>query len=164
MLLTLLAAPSQATTLNELRVAVRIFDFMIDPPRGRTPLAVIFDGQNKASQEDAVSIGNWLNSGISSEKAQFIPILVDVLHLSEVPYVRVGIVAGGASAHFERVLDYALKNHTVTISSDMGCMQSGICTVGIAGTPRVEVVINRAVAASCGVEFSEAFRLMVREY
>ncbi|MDR3435197.1 hypothetical protein [Telmatospirillum sp.] len=164
MLCLVCAGPGQATTPNELKVAVRVFDFLTVPPRGPTPLAVIFDGQNKASLEDALAIQEGLKSGVSSAKAELLPVLVDARHLDEFPDLHVGVVAFGTGAYFDRILGYAIKNHTVTISSDPSCMQSGKCTVGIGSSPRVEVIINRAVAASCGIEFSEAFRMMVREF
>jgi hypothetical protein len=101
---------------------------------------------------------------VSSVKAELIPSLFDVHQLDEAVGYRIAIVADGTEAQYDLIRDYARKNLVLTVSSDFSCMRSGSCTVGIASIPRVEVVINRAVAASCGVEFSEAFRLMVREY
>ena len=159
-----LVGPCQATTLNELKVGVRVFDFMTAPPRGRLSLAIIHDGQNKASLDDALAIQGWLNSGVSSVKAELIPVLVDARQLDDNPGYRIAIVAGGTGAYFDRILDYALKNRTLTISADLACIRDGKCAVGIASTPRVEVVINRAVTSACWVEFTEAFRMMVREF
>jgi len=160
----LLSDAGHATTLNELKVGVRVFDFLKSAPHGRTPLAIIYDGRNRASVDDARAILEWVNSGVRSIKAELIPSLVDVHHLDEAIGYRIAVVAGGTEAHDDLIRDYALKNLVLTVSSDLSCMRSGSCAVGIASTPRVEVVINRAVALSCGVEFSEAFRLMVREY
>ncbi len=164
LLCLVLSGPSNATTLNELKVSVRVFDFMTSPPRGRTALGVIYDSQNKASVDDAQAIQGWLNAGISSGKAELIPSLIEVHQLDEAPDFRIVIVADGTEAYDNLILGYAVKNHALTISSDLSCMRSGKCVVGITGSPRVEVVVNRAVAASCRVEFSEAFRMMVREY
>jgi hypothetical protein len=153
-----------ATTLNELKVGVRVFDFMVLPPHGKTPLAVIYDGQNRASLEDARAIQGWVNSGVASGKAELIPSLVDARELDEAPDFRLAIVANGSHAFDTRILAYAQKKQTLTISSDLACMQAGKCVVGIVGSPRVEVIINREAAASCGITFAEAFRMMVREY
>ncbi|PKU24172.1 hypothetical protein [Telmatospirillum siberiense] len=161
----LLSGSGQATTLNELKVGVRILDFMMAPPRGKTPLAVIYDGENKASVADAQTIQEWVNSGVSSVRAELVPSLVDAHRLDEVPAFKIAIVASGTTQALDkRILDYALKNHALTISSDLSCLQAGKCVVGIASSPRVEVIINRSVASSYRVEFSEAFRMMVREY
>ncbi|MDR3438634.1 hypothetical protein [Telmatospirillum sp.] len=160
----LLSDAGNATTLNELKVGVRVFDFLKSAPHGPTPLAVIFDGRNGASVDDARAIVGWVNSGVSSIKATFVPSLFDVHQLDAAADYRIAIVADGTDASYELIRDYALRNLVLTVSSDLSCMRFGSCTVGIASTPRVEVVINREVATSCGIEFSEAFRMMVREY
>lgn len=160
-----LPGSGHSTTLNELKVGVRVFDFMTTPPRGRTSLAVIYDGENKASVADAQTIQEWVNSGVSSGKAELIPNLVDAHRLDMAPSFKLAIIASGTTPVLDsRILDYALKNHALTISSDMACVQTGKCVVGVTSSPRVEVIINRAVATSYRVEFSEAFRMMVREY
>jgi len=127
-------------------------------------LAIIYDAQNKASADDALMIQNWVNSGVSSAKAELIPRLIDVHQLEAEPGLRIAIVASGTETSFGLILNYAIKNQTLAISSDLSCVRAGKCAVGIVSTPRVEVIINRAVATSCSVEFSEAFRMMVREY
>ncbi len=52
----------------------------------------------------------------------------------------------------------------MTISAELSCVRTGICAVGIAGTPHVEVIVNRQLSAMSGVDFAEAFRMMVTEY
>lgn len=153
-----------ATTLNELKVGVRVFDFMVNPPHGRVPLALIYDGENKSSIEDARIVMSWLEAGINSGKTQLEPHLLEVHQLSNAPGFRVGFLADGSDAQYDRVLDYAQRNHTLIVSSELSCVQSGRCAVGVTSTPRVEVFVNQAAAASCGIEFTEAFRMMVREY
>jgi hypothetical protein len=164
LLCLVLAGPGNATTLNELKVGVRVFDFMSNPPRGRTALAIIYDGQNKSSVDDARAIQGWLNSGVSSVKAELIPTLVDAHQLEDTASYRIAIVASGTEAYDTLIFNFARKNHALTISSDLSCVHAATCAVGIASSPRVEVIVNRAVASSCSVEFSEAFRMMVREY
>ncbi len=153
-----------ATTLNELKIGVRVFDFMVAPPRGKTPLAILYDGQNRASLDDARAIQGWVNSGISSAKAELIASLVDARRLDEAPGFRLAIVAAGSDAVDRQILAYAQKNQALTISSDLACLRAGKCVVGVVGAPRVEVIINRDAASRCGIAFSEAFRMMVREY
>ncbi|HXP97798.1 MAG TPA: hypothetical protein VN809_13875 [Telmatospirillum sp.] len=155
---------SNATTLNELKVEVRVIDFMTPPPRGKTALAVLYDAQNTASVEDARVILAGLRSGVGSAKAELVPSLVDVRRLDEFPGFHVAILASGSETFYNAIFDYAQKNQTLTISSDVSCIRLGKCAVGVTSVPRVDVVINRAVISSSGIEFSEAFRMMVREY
>jgi cytolysin (calcineurin-like family phosphatase) len=155
---------STATTLNELQIGVRVFDFMTSPPRAQSPLAVIYDAQNTVSADDARAIVAWLQGGVTSAKAEFRASLVDARRLDEFAGYRFAIVANGSAAYFNIIYDYAKKNQTLTVSADLSCMRSGKCAVGVTSVPRVDVIVNRSVASSCSVEFSEAFRMMVKEY
>lgn len=157
------SGPGSATTLNELKVGLRVVEFMTSPPRGRTALALIYDGQSKTSVDDANAMLGWLKSGVDLGKADFVPTLVDIRQLNEKPGFKVGIVAAGMEANYSHVLDYARKNRTLTISADFSCARAGLCAVGVSSNPRVDVIISRQAALSCGIEFSEAFRMMVTE-
>ncbi len=135
--LALLPATGKATTLNELKVGLRVVDFMVSPPKGPTALAVIYDSQVKASLEDAQSLFAWLKESSGTAKAELIPSLVDIRQLSDTPSFRIGFIAAGMESHYGRILDFARRNRTLTISADLSCVRSGKCTVGVAGAPRV---------------------------
>lgn len=160
-----LACPlaGKATTLNEVKVATRVVDFVATPPRGQTSLAVFYDGQNRISADDAKAILGWLTSGAAAARVEFVPTLVDLRHTREIRPFSVAVVADGTDAFFDRIFSYAQRNHTLTLSSDMGCVRADRCAVGVTGTPRVEVVISHQAADACGIVFSEAFRMMVTE-
>ena len=153
-----------ATTLNELKVGVRVIDFVSNPPRGKTSLAIVFDGASKASTEDAQAIADWLRSGVNPAKSELVPALVDIRQSGWVDGYQIAIIAGGTERYFDTVLDYARRNHTLTITSDLSCVRGGKCAVGVPPEREFEVVINRQVAESCGFEFVEAFRMLVMEY
>jgi hypothetical protein len=92
--------------------------------------------------------------------------MVDIRRLG-VPEPRkivVGFVAAATEAGYAAISEFARKNGVVTISAELSCVRSGICAVGIASTPRVEVIVNRQVSEMSGVDFTEAFRMMVTEY
>ncbi|MDR3441132.1 hypothetical protein [Telmatospirillum sp.] len=161
--LALLPGTGKATTLNELKVGIRIVDFMVSPPRGPTPIALIYDSQIKTSVDDAQSLLAWLDAIPGGGKTDLIPSLVDIHQLNDDTNFRIGFIAAGMEPHYGRILDYARRNHTLTISADLSCERSGKCVVGVTGAPRVEVIISQQAASACGTEFTEAFRMMVTE-
>lgn len=166
MFLACLIYPSTcfATTLKDVQIDVRIVGFLGDPPPPRSPLAVIFDSRSKDSQEDARNIMTWLSAGADGAKTSLLPVMVDVHHLDEVQGAQVGFVASATESGYAAILEFARRNGVVTISSELSCVRAGICTVGVASGPRVEVIVNRHVSEISGVKFTEAFRMMVTEY
>lgn len=153
-----------ATSTKDLQVGVRGVDFLAEPLRGRIPVAVVHDPANRASQQDALAIAAWLTASGRSAKVELVPMLVEVQDLDRAPPYRVAIIASGLEANFGRILDFARRNVTLTITADLACVRSGACVLGIATEPAVEVIVSRQASAVCGVEFQRAFRMMVKEY
>ncbi len=158
------SAPCDATSLKDVKVGVRVFDFVTNLPRGKTNLGIIYDPQRRDSADDAQSILNWFASGAVDNRMGLVPELVDVRRLSEVPGLRAAILADGNEPYFDVIFDYARKNGTLTISSDLACVRDGKCSVGVSSQPRVEVIVSQKASVSCGIQYSEAFRMMVTEY
>lgn len=161
-----LAHPSfgHATSLKDVQVGIRTVEFLRAPPQGQTDVAIIYDHRRKESEDDARAILVWLLESARIGRAEIVPVLIDIAELGRERRFRVAMVASGmASETFSRVLDYAVANGTVTISSDLSCVHAGQCAVGISSSPRVEVTLNRRVATACGVDFLEAFRMLVKE-
>jgi hypothetical protein len=153
-----------ATTLKEIKVGIRVLDFVNGPPPAEHVLGIIYNPQNRQSVEDAQSIQGWISSGLTPSKVQWTPVLMDVRRLAEAQPVPAAILASGTSGDFEDlVFHYARRQRVLTITSDMDCVVAGKCVVGVAAEPRVEVVVSRSAAAACGVVFSDAFRMMVLE-
>ena len=164
--LVCLALPTfgHATSLKDVQVGIRTVEFLRDPPQGVTEVAVIYDARRKASEDDARAILVWLLDNARVAKADIVPALVDITELGKDRRFRVAMVANGVPPElFPLILDYSRLNRTVTISNDLSCVRAGQCTLGVASSPRVAVILNRKVATACGVDFVDAFRMMVDE-
>jgi len=153
-----------ATSLKDVQVGIRTVEFLRVPPRGRIDVAVVYDRRRKDSDEDARAILTWLLANPRIKQAEMAPVLVDIQELAGDRHFPLAIVANGLSGDmFARILDYSRTHGTMTISSDLSCVHAGKCTMGISSSPRVEVILNRQVATACGIEFLDAFRMMVKE-
>jgi hypothetical protein len=90
--------------------------------------------------------------------------LIDIRDLEDADGLRVLIVADRMKPYYDILADFGRHTHTLVLSSDLDCARRGKCTVGIASDPRVEVIVNSEQARASGIQFSEAFRMMVTEY
>ncbi|MGE5503070.1 MAG: hypothetical protein ACM31L_01480 [Actinomycetota bacterium] len=154
--------PAGATSLKDIEIGIRGINFLNDPPRGRIEVAVIQDGQNRASVQDAQAISGWIAAN-RNPKVELVPVAVDVRDLDAARY-KVAIVALGQEAHFPRILDFARRNGALTITADLACVRSGSCVMGINSEPNVEVIVSRQASAASGIGFVRAFHMMVKEY
>jgi hypothetical protein len=51
----------------------------------------------------------------------------------------------------------------MTVSTDMACVQSGQCVMGVQSAPSVRIVVNRGAAGASSVSFAAAFAMMIEE-
>ena len=151
-----------ATSLEDVRIGLRVLDYVISPADDRKAIGVIFDPRIKESVDDTLAIVDWVSSSAGHGGWTVSP--VEMQKLSDAKGLKAVIIANGMASHYDRVAAYGRETGTVVISSDLVCVRSAKCTVGIATAPRVEVVVSFEEAHSSGIQFSEAFRMMVTEY
>lgn len=165
-MLTCLLGPfmAGATSPKELKIGIHVIDFMASPPAGRTGFGIVYDSRLHDSLEDAqAALASLSMPGLTLPDG-LKPVLVDIKDLDQAANLRVVVVADHMKASYDQLADYGRRTHTLILSSDLDCVRAGKCTVGIASTPRVEVIVSTQQAQASAIQFSEAFRMMVTEY
>jgi hypothetical protein len=161
-LTTMLPQLAQAASFSakDILVLGRAIAFMLPPPAADAIIAVAYTSGDPASRRDAESIVAMIGTGLQVGKTLLQPKLVDVGALAATGFVVVIAAAGangpqlGAAARTSRVL---------CVTTDVEAVRAALCTMAITSEPRVEIVVNHAVAATAGVEFAAAFRMMIHE-
>ncbi len=153
-----------ATTLKDVKIGIHVIDFVTNAPSGRSGIGIVYDARVKESLEDAQLILESLSSPSLHLAAGLKPALVDVRDLDEASSLRAAIVADRMKPHYDTLAEFGRRTRTLVLSSDLDCVRAGKCTVGIASNPRVEVIVSSQQAQASGIQFSEAFRMMVTEY
>jgi hypothetical protein len=49
------------------------------------------------------------------------------------------------------------------ITGDVAQVEAGHCVLSVQSDPRVQIVLNRALAADYGIGFATAFRMLIHE-
>lgn len=152
----ILGAQAQAaTSARDLQVIARAVGFVEGLPRGSVDVAVV-DGPG--ADEVIAAMG----SGVAGGGVTLTPRRVPVGALAG-SGVRVIIVPEGQVGSHAAIAAAARSLHAVTLSTDMACVNSGKCVVGVAAEPRVDIVVSRAAATASAIAFQQAFRVMIRE-
>lgn len=151
-----------ATSPKDLKIGIHVIDFVTNAPAGRTGFGIVYDSRVRESYEDAQQIldalsGQRLPGGLK-------PVLVELRDLEDTSNLRALVIADHMKGAYDQLADYGRRTHTLVLSSDLDCVRAGKCTVGIASAPRVEVIVSTQQAQASGIQFSEAFRMMVTEY
>lgn len=148
-------------TLQDLQVAGHVLGFEESPLVGEVVVALVYNGAELGSRNEAVALAALLGQGMSVGGLIMRPRLVEQGHLAE---------SGGYSAIFvTRGVDEGLlraslqRNRVPCLTRHLEQVEQGTCTVAIRTEPSVSIVVNEANATIAGVRFATAFRMMVRE-
>jgi len=160
----LLPVLGEAATLKDIKIGVHVIDFVSNPSAGKNSIGVIFDSRIKESADDAQAIFDSLTSTLPHAPNAAKPVMVDIRDLDESQGMRAAIVADHMKPFYDKLSSYGRKTGTLIISTDLDCVRAAKCTVGIASSPRVEIIVSTQQAQASGIQFSEAFRMMVTEY
>ncbi len=159
--LIILPVQASADGSREIQVAGRTLTFLDNGPSGRVTFAVVFDASKPASVAEKDEVMAAIGSGMSVGGTTIVGRAVEMNSIGSAGdagafYLTHGVnyTAAGAFAKSKKIL---------SISSDMACVQSGACVMGVAASPKVEIVVNSATAKAEGIVFKAAFKMMIKE-
>jgi hypothetical protein len=161
-LIALLSRPGWAASLSpqDLQVLGNALAFVQPRPTGEGSVAVVYDGRNSLSRQDAEAILTVIGKSLTASGAVLMPKLVDTDELGVTAFSLV-IVATGANS--EAVARATSAHHALCVTADQAAVQQGVCTMAIRSTGRVEIMLNYQSARASGIGFATAFRMMVHE-
>ncbi len=152
---------ASADGAREVQVAGRTLTFLDNGPTGKVVFGVVFDPSKPASVAEKDEVMAALGSGMTVGAVTIVGKPVEASSVGGVAgvgalYLTHGVnyAAAGAAAKSKKIL---------SISSDMACVQSGACVMGVAASPKVEIVVNSATASAVGASFKAAFKMMIKE-
>jgi len=154
---------ANATTATDLAIGIRTIRFLRVPPQEKIEVAVVYDGENKASADDARGILSWLDANKTLIGIELMGKLVEIRSLGKLPPYAVAIIAANTSTQFfDSIHDFARHNGTLTLSADLSCVHAGKCTIGVTSTPSVEIIVSYQAMRDTGIQFRQGFLMMVK--
>ena len=157
------ALTDKTTTDKDVLVAVRTLAFVVHPPAGAVPLAVVFDPAAPQSLAELQTVIGVLDDGTRVGAMTVHPVPVAITDLDQLSNYRFVLLIAGVQSYRQAIFDRTRGQGIVTISADLDCVRAGLCVMGVAAQPRVQVLVNRTAAAAAAVEFLLAFRMMITE-
>jgi hypothetical protein len=148
-------------TLRDMRVAGHVLGFQESPLAGEVVVALVYNMADARSHDEAVALASLLGSGLPVGGLILRPRLVEQANLADLPaYGAIFATIGVDAALLGAVLR---QRHIPCLTRHLEQVEHGTCTVAIGSEPSVSIIVNQANAATAGVRFATAFRMMVRE-
>ena len=153
-------------TPKELQVAARSLAFLTGREISALKVAIIYSPDIAASKHEAEALAAQLGSAFNAGRVTLVavpPVSVNVGELPQLDGKDVAFVTDGLKAWYPAIAAASKPRHLVTVTSDFDCVAGGFCVLGVQAEPRVQVLINRALAQQSSIEFAPGFRLLVTE-
>jgi len=163
-LLGMIIFPTHAeTNAKEFKAFSKILSLSKNLPAGRIELGVVYNASNATSKADFDAIKAMIGNGFKGPKHQITLKEVAPADIANsgtpVLFVTEGLDAGTQG----KVAEIAKKNKVLTVSTDMTCVESGNCILGIDVSKGVKVLMNGNSYRNSGLKFDAAFEFMVKE-
>ena len=151
-------------SLADLQAATRTLGF-VDTLQSRSTISigVVYgasarDGKNSAAQT-AGALAAMRGPGSSAIRANAVSVeeLTQNAQHFDALYLMPGLAANGA-----QITDAVRRLHIVSISSDAGCLDARCCVLMVQAGSGVNIVLDTALSAAAGVQFSSVFTMMVK--
>lgn len=162
-LLSLAQAAEARVTQDDVQVAVRALSFLERPPSGDLRLAIVYAADSPQSVKAADDLRRMLGSSQRAGNLVLLPSLVRTDQLAGVRADALFLTEGVGPEAARQVKAAAQGGRIPCLTVDLDQVRNGVCTVGVSSNPRVQVFVNRALAAASGLSFSTMFRIMITE-
>ena len=145
---------------KDLQVLGRAIAFMLPPPAPDAIIAIAYVAGDAGSKRDADAIAALIGGGLQAGRAILRPKVIDINNLDTGGF---HVVIAAAGANGPRLNAAVRAARALCVTTDIEAVRAGYCTMAITSEPRVEIVVNHAVAAAASVDFATAFRMMIHE-
>ena len=158
------ARAADAIAAADLQAATRTLGFL-DSLRDHTTISIgvvygasVRDGKNSAAQI-AGTLATMRGPGSSTIHTNIVPVeeLAQNTQHYDALYLMPGVAANGA-----QIADAVRRLHAVSISSDPACLVAKYCVLMVQAGSGVNIVLDTALAAAAGAQFSSVFTMMVK--
>jgi hypothetical protein len=155
------AAQPTAISLTDLQLVGRVMHFLLSAPTGGMNVAIVYDGADPQSMAEAQHAARLMGDGLQVGAITLHPVLVEQSHLATAADYSAMLATVDVRAD---VLRAAMQAHHVPcLTTHTDQVKASDCLVAVRSQPAVSIVLNQAAAASAGVRFAIAFRMMVHE-
>jgi hypothetical protein len=161
---TLSSAPCTAKTERaDLLLGIKTLPLLTNKIEGSANVAIIFDPASSASKQDAIGIKAIFDSGFEvSGNLELNSMLVPVNELGKMAGTRIAVLTEGLSANYDAISAAASAGGILTMSTDLGCVQSHKCVLGMVSSPHVVIYYSKVAADAARITFGEVFTMLVK--
>ena len=158
---SIVGGSSEALEQIDLSIGLKTLPLLSTKLSGAVVMAIIFDPANAASKSEADQLQALLGSGLDAPGGVRISgMLVPISDLAKLSQAKLAFVTTGNKGAFDAIA--AASAGILTMSTDLDCVRSNKCVLGIVSKPSVTIFYSRAAADAAKISFAEAFAMLAK--
>ncbi len=163
--LVFICPSAHATDQLDISTGLKTLLLMTNRVSGLIAVAVVFDPANPESRMDAENIRSAIDSGNGVPGGlKMTAELVGYTSFLKSTDAKVAFLAKAIPvSSFDTISATAQSSGILTISTDLDCVKSGKCVLGIMSKPRVEIYYSPAAAEAAHINFAPAFIMLAKQ-
>jgi hypothetical protein len=153
-----------ATDRADLSVGMKTLPLLTNKIEGSVTVAIVFDPASPVSRDDANNIKAIFDGGLEVPgDLKLNGLLVPVNELDKMGGTRIAVLAEGLGPHYEAISAAASAGRILTMSTDLSCVQSNKCVLGMVSKPHVEIYYSKSAADAAKISFGQVFTMLVKQ-
>lgn len=154
-----------ATDQQDLFVALKTLPLLTNKVTSPAVVAVIYDPANSVSKADAETIKSIFDEGLEAPGGVKLNArLTGVSELSTLAGAKIAFLAHGLPVtDYNAIGAAASAAGVLTICTDIDCVKSNKCVLGVVSRPHVEVYYSPVAAEAANVSFASAFTMLAKQ-
>ena len=159
---TIVPAAAEVTQ-KDIQVLGRALGFVTSGVGASSTIVIVYDPAVPASVQEAAAVQGFVGTGLKAGSRSLSARLAKLDELPGLTDVAALYLTSGLGPAAAKVGDAARAFRVPCGTTDLAQVQNGACTIYVTTAPKIEISVNKSVAAAEGVTFDDAFRLMIHE-
>jgi len=153
---------AKATDQLDITVGLKTLPLLANKIASPAPVGIVFDPANGASKADADAIKAAIDGGLEGPGGvKLTGQMVAVSDLGKLSGAKIVILAAGVGkGSFDAIA--TASSGALTLSTDLDCVKSNKCVLGIVSKPAVEIYFSKAAADAAHIGFAAAFAMLAK--
>jgi len=157
------AARSAAMDKLDMTVGMKALPLLNNKITGNVKIAILFDPSQADSKKEAEAIKSIIDSGLDLPGDLSVDgFILPTSQLEKMAGSKIAIVTSNLNAHYNDINSSAGLYGILTMSTDLDCVRSNKCVLGIVSKPRVELYYSRMAADNAKISFGQAFATLLK--
>lgn len=147
---------------RDLQILGRALSFLESPPSGVVRIGVVYSSSDTRTRRHANEIRSVFDGGLQIGNIRLEPALVATEEAGNAD-VDVFLIPDSFPGDVEPISAASSARGIPCATTDVARVREGACTLGVRSQPKIEILVNRAMAEKANTKFATAFRMMITE-